>query len=46
MRRSCKLRRAGNEPEIKASSVKDITKATTPFDFEGKLKRYCFKLVK
>ena len=22
--------------------VKDITRATTPFDFEGKLKRYCF----
>lgn len=35
-----------NEAEINASSVKDITKATTPFDFEGKLKRFCFKLVK
>ncbi|MFT4152803.1 class I SAM-dependent methyltransferase [Parafilimonas sp.] len=33
-----------NKPEIKASAVKDITKATTPFDFEGKLKRYCYKI--
>lgn len=31
---------------IKASSIKDITKATTPFDFEGKLKRWCYKLIK
>jgi 23S rRNA (cytosine1962-C5)-methyltransferase len=31
---------------IKASSIKDITKATTPFDFEGKLKRWCYKIVK
>ena len=31
---------------IHASTVKDITKATTPFDFEGKLKRWCYKLVK
>jgi 23S rRNA (cytosine1962-C5)-methyltransferase len=35
-----------NEEEIKASSIKDITKATTPFDFEGRLFRWCFKLVK
>jgi len=27
---------------IKAASIKDITKATTPFDFEGKLLRWCF----
>lgn len=27
---------------IKAASVKDITKLTTPFDFEGKLKRWCY----
>lgn len=26
--------------------IKDITKATTPFDFEGKLKRWCFEIVK
>ncbi|HVF96395.1 MAG TPA: class I SAM-dependent methyltransferase, partial [Flavisolibacter sp.] len=28
--------------KLNASSVKDITKATTPFDFAGKLKRQCF----
>jgi 23S rRNA (cytosine1962-C5)-methyltransferase len=31
---------------ITASDVKDITRATTPFDFEGKLFRYCFKIWK
>jgi 23S rRNA (cytosine1962-C5)-methyltransferase len=31
---------------IHAASIKDITKATTPFDFEGKLKRWCYKLIK
>ncbi len=31
---------------IKASSIKDITKATTPFDFQGKLFRWCYKMVK
>ena len=31
---------------IRASTIKDITKATTPFDFAGKLKRYCFKIGK
>jgi 23S rRNA (cytosine1962-C5)-methyltransferase len=35
-----------NEKEIKAASVKDITKATTPFDFEGRLFRWCFMIVK
>ncbi len=30
--------------DIKASTIKDITKATTPFDFEGKLKRFCYKI--
>lgn len=29
---------------ISASSITDITKATTPFDFEGKLRRWCFRL--
>ncbi|NTS42052.1 class I SAM-dependent methyltransferase [Flavisolibacter sp. BT320] len=29
---------------INSASVKDITKATTPFDFTGKLKRQCFKI--
>lgn len=32
--------------QIKATEIKDITKATTPFDFEGKLKRWCFKITK
>ncbi|WP_276504292.1 class I SAM-dependent methyltransferase [Terrimonas pollutisoli] len=32
--------------KINTDSVKDITKATTPFDFEGKLFRYCFRIVK
>ena len=31
---------------IHASSIKDITKATTPFDFAGKLKRQCFLIQK
>ena len=31
---------------IKAAEIKDITKATTPFDFEGKLFRWCYRLVK
>lgn len=33
-------------PAIKASTLKDITKATTPPDFVGKLKRYCFRITK
>lgn len=32
--------------KIKAASIKDITKATTPFDFEGKLFRYCYLVEK
>lgn len=31
---------------IKAREIKDITKATTPFDFTGKLKRQCFRITK
>jgi 23S rRNA (cytosine1962-C5)-methyltransferase len=31
---------------INATEIRDITKATTPFDFEGKLKRWCYKLIK
>lgn len=31
---------------INAGAVTDITKATTPFDFQGKLFRYCFKITK
>jgi 23S rRNA (cytosine1962-C5)-methyltransferase len=35
-----------DEESIKVSSIKNITKQTTPFDFEGKLKRSCFKIIK
>nr|WP_262919565.1 hypothetical protein [Niabella hibiscisoli] len=35
-----------DEQAIPASSIRDITKATTPFDFEGKLKRSCFLITK
>jgi 23S rRNA (cytosine1962-C5)-methyltransferase len=35
-----------SENELQATSVADITKATTPFDFEGKLRRSCFKIIK
>lgn len=35
------------EPDkILASSIKDITRATTPFDFEGRLKRWCYRIEK
>jgi len=32
--------------KIRATSIKDITKATTPFDFQGKLFRWCYKIIK
>ena len=32
--------------KITASSIKDITNATTPFDFQGKLFRWCYKIIK
>ncbi|MFC0771576.1 class I SAM-dependent methyltransferase [Terrimonas alba] len=35
-----------DKEKINTDSVKDITRATTPFDFEGKLFRYCFRIVK
>jgi 23S rRNA (cytosine1962-C5)-methyltransferase len=35
-----------DKEKIRSASVKDITKATTPFDFEGKLSRYCFLIRK
>ncbi|HVX52413.1 MAG TPA: class I SAM-dependent methyltransferase [Chitinophagaceae bacterium] len=35
-----------NNSDIAATNIKDITKATTPFDFEGKLKRWCFVVYK
>ena len=31
---------------INTTHIKDITRATTPFDFEGRLFRFCFQLVK
>jgi 23S rRNA (cytosine1962-C5)-methyltransferase len=34
-----------DKEKIKASSIKDITKATTPFDFEGRIFRYCFRII-
>ena len=34
------------EKSIQSNEIKDITKATTPFDFTGKLKRQCFKILK
>ncbi|MBS1934398.1 MAG: class I SAM-dependent methyltransferase [Bacteroidetes bacterium] len=35
-----------DEQNIKATSIKNITNATTDFDFQGKLFRYCFRIVK
>jgi 23S rRNA (cytosine1962-C5)-methyltransferase len=32
--------------QIRAGEIKDITRTTTPFDFEGKLKRWCYKILK
>jgi 23S rRNA (cytosine1962-C5)-methyltransferase len=32
--------------KIKAAGIRDITKATTPFDFEGKLFRWCYRITK
>ncbi len=34
------------EEKINSSSIKDITKATTPFDFEGRLFRCCYRIEK
>jgi 23S rRNA (cytosine1962-C5)-methyltransferase len=31
---------------IRASIIKDITRVTTPFDFEGKLLRWCWRMIK
>lgn len=35
-----------DQPNITASAVRDITRVTTPFDFEGKLFRWCFAIIK
>jgi 23S rRNA (cytosine1962-C5)-methyltransferase len=34
------------QEKIHSSSIRDITKATTPFDFQGKLFRWCYKIEK
>lgn len=34
-----------DKEKINTPSIKDITKATTPFDFEGKLFRWCYKII-
>jgi 23S rRNA (cytosine1962-C5)-methyltransferase len=43
---STNLRRFQLETEKIMASVKDITNATTPFDFQGKLFRWCYRIVK
>lgn len=35
-----------DEPAITAASIKNITKQTKPFDFQGKLLRHCFRIIK
>jgi 23S rRNA (cytosine1962-C5)-methyltransferase len=35
-----------DERNIQSAAFKDVTKATTPFDFAGKLKRQCFRFWK
>jgi len=35
-----------DQEAIHASVISDITKATTPFDFEGKLRRWCWRMIK
>ncbi|OJY80971.1 MAG: SAM-dependent methyltransferase [Sphingobacteriales bacterium 44-15] len=32
--------------KLRFDNIKDVTNVTTPFDFAGKLKRYCWKMVK
>ncbi|HMO33216.1 MAG TPA: class I SAM-dependent methyltransferase [Lacibacter sp.] len=34
------------ETAIRAQEIRDITRATTPFDFEGKLQRWCWRMVR
>lgn len=35
-----------DEANIKASAIRNITTQTVPFDFQGKLLRHCFRIVK
>jgi 23S rRNA (cytosine1962-C5)-methyltransferase len=32
--------------KIKATAIKNITRATTPFDFDGKFSRWCYHITK
>ena len=32
--------------KLNSKKIKDISRQTTPFDFEGKLKRKCYRIVK
>lgn len=44
---STNYRRFGLEAEkIRTASIKDITNATTPFDFQGKLFRRCYRITR
>jgi 23S rRNA (cytosine1962-C5)-methyltransferase len=33
-----------DKASIHSEKITDITRATTPFDFEGKLARWCFRI--
>jgi 23S rRNA (cytosine1962-C5)-methyltransferase len=35
-----------DQDKVISTSIRDITKATIPFDFQGKLLRYCFRIGK
>jgi 23S rRNA (cytosine1962-C5)-methyltransferase len=35
-----------DQAQINAASIRDITAATTPFDFKGKLQRWCYRIEK
>ena len=35
-----------NADEINSININDVTKQTTPFDFVGRLRRYCFRIIK
>jgi 23S rRNA (cytosine1962-C5)-methyltransferase len=32
--------------QINSGDIRDITAATTPFDFKGKLQRWCYRITK
>lgn len=35
-----------DQPAVKASVITDITRQTTPFDFEAKLLRWCYRIIR